>query len=232
VKADYAFGFEFGLNSDALTGEIWGDVVQENGKLHILQRLMKNERLAPSECAVVADDRNNAAIYLPGMVKIGYNPDFLIRMKADYVAMDNLEKILPIINGKSTKREKPSTNDLRREIIHASGVLIPVLSGYFGVVPIAFMICGVVAVYVISEIARMEGKNLPIVSAITRRAASQTELYEFAAAPVYFAVGILVALLLFRAPVGAASIAIFAIGDSTASIFGVFYGRTTLPFNR
>lgn len=78
----------------------------------------------------------------------------------------------------------------------------------------------------------MERKNLPILSSITLKAATQSELYEFATAPIFFAIGILLTLLLFPFPASSAAIAIFALGDSTASIFGRIYGRKTLPFNK
>jgi CDP-diglyceride synthetase len=66
---------------------------------------------------------------------------------------------------------------------------------------------------------------------ITRHAASQSELYGFAAAPLYFALGILLTLLVFPHPVSGAAIAIFALGDSAASIFGGLIGKR-LPFNK
>jgi len=88
------------------------------------------------------------------------------------------------------------------------------------------------ALYFISELSRMSRKNLPIISAITRHAVSQAERYEFAAAPLYFAIGILITLLLFPAPVSSAAIAIFALGDSTASLFGGLISKKPLPFNK
>ena len=78
----------------------------------------------------------------------------------------------------------------------------------------------------------MGRKNLPVISAITRNAASQAELYEFAAAPLYFAIGILIALLLFPTPVNSAAIAIFTLGDSTAALFGGLISKKPLPFNK
>ena len=144
----------------------------------------------------------------------------------------NLSKILPAINGKPKRRTLPSRNDVLREMIHASGALIPVLSSFIGLPVTALMICFVVSLYVISELLRMSGKNLPFISAVTRHAASQAELYEFAAAPIYFGVGILLALLLFPAPASGAAIAIFALGDSTASIFGRHFSKKPLPFNK
>jgi dolichol kinase/phosphoserine phosphatase len=232
LGADYGFGFDIGVNNEVLTGEIWGDAIERSGKFHVLSQILKAEVLSLSDCAVVADDRNNAAIFLRETRKIGYNPDFIMRVKADNVVTGNLSKILPVINGKPKLRALPSRNNVLREMIHASGIFVPVLCSFIGIPAVAVMICIVVALYVISELLRMAGKNLPFISAVTRHAAAQEELYEFAVAPIYFAVGILLALLLFRVPISSAAIAIFALGDSTASIFGGIISKRPLPFNR
>jgi len=232
VDADYAFGIEVGVNDDALTGEIWGDVIEANGKLKVLSQILAAEGLKLEDCVVVADDRNNSCIFLSGMQKIGYNPDFVLRVKADKVVTGKLSGILPIIYGKPKKRSLPSKNDIIREAIHASGFLVPVLAGLIGIYPVALMIYVVSAIYFVSEISRMNRKNLPVISAITRSAASQAELYEFASAPLYFAIGILITLLLFPTPVNSAAIAIFTLGDSTASLFGGLISKKPLPYNK
>jgi phosphoserine phosphatase/dolichol kinase len=232
LGADYAVGIEVGVNDDALTGEIWGDVIEANGKRKVLKRILTTEGFNLEDCIVVADDRNNSCIFLSGMQKIGYNPDFVLRVKADTVITGKLQKILPVIDSKPQQRSLPSKNDLLRESIHASGFFIPVLAGLAGVYPVAFMICVVSAFYAVSELWRMNRRNLPVISAITRNAASPTELYEFAAAPLYFAAGILITLLLFPIPVNKAAIAIFTLGDSTASFFPGLISKKPLPFNK
>jgi len=232
LGADYAFGIEVGVNDGELTGEIWGDVIEANGKFIVLSQILTAEGLNLNDCVVVADDRNNSPIFLSGMQKIGYNPDFVLRIKADKVVTGRLSGILPIIYGKPKPRSLPSKNAVLREIIHASGFFVSVLAGLIGIYPVALLICVVMALYFISELSRMSRKNLPIISAITRHAASQAELYEFAAAPLYFAIGILITLLLFPAPVSNAAIAIFALGDSTASLFGGLISKKPLPLNK
>jgi len=232
VGADYAFGIEVGVNDDALTGEIWGDAIEANGKFKILSQIIAAEGVKMEDCVVVADDRNNRCIFLSGMQKIGYNPDFVLRVKADKVVTGNLSGILPIIYGKPKKRSLPLKKDVLRETIHASGFLVSVLTGLIGVYPVALLICVVSALYFMSELSRMNRKNLPVISAITRSAASQAELYAFVTAPLYFAIGILLTLLLFPAPVNSAIIAIFTLGDSTASLFGGLISKTPLPFNK
>ncbi len=232
VNADYAVGIEVGIRNGVLTGDVWGDVTERNGKFLVLKELMEAEHVSPADCVVVADDRNNASILLKEALKIGYNPDFIIRIKADWVATGKLAKILPLINGEHIPKRFPSHKDLLREFIHSSGIFIPVLAILFGVLPIAIFIVVVVAVYCVSELARIRGRNLPFFSQVTRYAASQSELCEFASAPVYFAAGILLTLVLFPAPASYAGIAIFTLGDSTASLFGGTLSKKPLPFNR
>ncbi len=231
IGADYAHGVEVETKGELLTGEISGDAISKNGKLKILCEVLNAEKLTVSDCVVVADDRNNRCIFMSGMLKIGFNPDFIIRVKADRVVTGKLSAIIPIVDGKAKKRAFPTTNDFVREDLHASGFFIPVIAGLIGVPVVASIIIGISLVYTASELSRLEGRSLPVVSAITRHAASQSELYGFAAAPLYFAFGIVATLLLFPTHAGSAAIAMFCFGDAAASIFG---GRVSnsLPFNK
>jgi HAD superfamily phosphoserine phosphatase-like hydrolase len=231
VGADYAVGVEVDVKDHVLTGEVWGDVTERNGKFLVLKELMEDGHLTAEDCVVVADDRNNASIFLKKAQKIGYNADFIIRVKADAVVSGRLTKILPVIH-REAKKNFPSRRDLLREFIHGSGFFIPVLAILFGVPLVALFIVAVVAVYSVSEFLRVRGKNMPFFSFITQHAASRSELCEFALAPVYFAIGILLTLLLFPAPASYAGIAIFTFGDSTASLFGGSLSKKPLPFNR
>ena len=233
LKADYAYGFDLQTKDGVLTGEIWGDVIDREGKLRVLAKVLRIEKLSPKDCVVVADDRNNRSMFLPEMLKIGYNPDFAIRVKADRVVNGKLMDILPAINGKAEQRRGlPTRNEAVREAIHACGFLVPILASLIGLYRVALLIVVVTLFYIMSELARMERKNLPLISFITRHATSQAELYEFTTAPIFFALGILFTLLVFPYPANAAAIMMFALGDSTASIFGKIFGKKTLPFNK
>ncbi|MFB3888733.1 MAG: haloacid dehalogenase-like hydrolase [Candidatus Bathyarchaeia archaeon] len=232
VGADYAIGVEVGVQDGILTGEVWGDVVERDGKLLVLKEIMEAENASVNECAVVADDRNNASIFLKGMRRVGYNPDFIIRTKADTVVTGGIMKLLPAINAEPRRRALPSKKDVVREVIHGSGFFVPLIAALVGLVPVASAILAVVAVYVFSELMRMKGQNLPVISTITCYAASQSEQCEFTMAPVYFAAGILLALLLFPTPAGSAAVAIFALGDSSASLIGGLLAGKPLSFNK
>ncbi len=229
--ADYAFGVEVEQKDGRLTGNIWGDAISRNGKLKILCDVLNREGLHVEDCIIVADDRNNRCIFLPGALKIGFNPDFVIRVKADRVVNGKLSGILPIIDGKKHRWSFPSANDFVREDIHALGLFMPVIAGMIGVPAVAALIIIIAFIYASSELLRLEGYSLPVISPITRHAANQSELFGFAAAPLYFAFGIVTTLVLFQSNAGGAAIAMFCLGDSAASLFGGMVS-TSLPFNK
>ncbi len=145
--------------------------------------------------------------------------------------MGKLASLLPVIDGHRTRWRFPSANEMIRENIHASGFFVPVIAGLIGIPATIAIILAVSVAYLVSELSRLDKKNLPLISSITRHAASQIELYGFVAAPLYFAVGILLTLILFPFHASGAAIGMFALGDSTASIFGGIFGKR-LPYNK
>jgi phosphoserine phosphatase len=232
LKADYAFGFNLETRDGIVTGEISGEVIEHQGKLLVLKRILEAEETIPEKLVVVADDRNNAPILLPEALKIGYNPDFLVRVKADYVVTESLAEVLPLIGVEKPRKEVSlSKSTVFREAIHACGFTVPFLSSFVGTYTVALLIIAVTFLYAASEVAMMEGKRVSIISWIVHNATTKAELHEFATAPVFFALGILFTLLLFPISVSNAAIATFALGDSAAAIAGKTFGRKRLSFN-
>ena len=231
LGAEYAYGIDVETQDGKLTGQIHGDAIAPSGKMKILSKILAAENLELKDCVVVADDRNNRCLFAPEVLKIGFNADFVIRIKADRVINGKLSSILPVIDGDKHKRSFPSINDFVREDIHAAGFFMPVIAGLITVPVVAALIILIAIVYTVSELRRLEGRELPLVSAITRHAASQSELYGFAASPLYFAFGIVTTLLLFPAHAAGAAIAMFCLGDSSASLFGGLISKS-LPFNK
>lgn len=233
LEADYSFGIDLKTQDDTLTGEISGDVIEEKGKLKVLRRILAAEELSLEDCVVVADDRNNLPIFLPEIFKIGYNPDFAVSVKADIAVSGKLAEIPSLIRGESKRIERmPTKNEIVRESIHASGFFVPLIAAMLGIFPTALLISMTTLLYALSEVERMERTSFPVVSSVTRAAATQQELYEFATAPIFFALGILLTLLLFPSPVSSVAIAAFALGDSMASLLGGTFGKRALPFNK
>ena len=233
LRADFAVGLELETTENALTGEIWGDVLERNGKLTVLQKILKATNLTPKDCVVVADDRNNQSIFLPEALKIGYHPDFALVTRADKVVNGTLPEILPPILGEPDhKGTRLTINDIIRETIHASGILMPILAIRSGKYYVAYFILIVTMLYVMSELARIEKKSIPLFSMITRHAATQSELGEFATTPLLFATGIILTLLIYPPSASGAAIAAFSLGDSTASLAGKAFGKIHLPINK
>ncbi|UCC27491.1 MAG: HAD-IB family phosphatase [Candidatus Bathyarchaeota archaeon] len=235
LNADYAYGLDLEIASNRLTGKISGVVLEHQGKAAVLKEILDATGYTAQDCAVVADDRNNLPMFPLCSLRVGYNSDFLLSIKSDVVVRGELKEILlPLNLETSAARYSSFSKDMViREAIHISGVLVSFISIYLRTrFMVAFLIFIVTAVYVASEFARIEGVNLPVISTITREAATKPEIHEFVTNPIFFAAGIMLALVLFPNPINYASIAIFTLGDGTATLFGRKLGKTVFPLNK
>ena len=235
LKADYAFGVKLKTVKGKFTGEIQGEVIKKKGKATILKKILNRENLHPEDCVLVADDRNNLQMFPHAKLKIGYNPDFMLAAKSDHVTTGNLTEILPIIT--KTRHEKPkqtlSKKHIIRGTIHLSGFAIPFICNYLlNRYLVAFLISIVTLLYIMSELARIMGKNFSAFTKVTATAAVKLEQYEFATAPIFYALGIMLSLTIFPPTVGYTSIAVLTLGDGSASLFGKKLGKTRFPFNK
>ena len=235
LSCDYAFGFELEVADGRLTGQVAGDTIELGGKALVLKRIIEKEGLKPQDCAVVADDRNNLPMFNLCSKRIGYNPDFLLIRKSDTVIKGDLREILPLLTGKPTLGGPSLTGrELLRESIHIAGFLVALFTMYLSLnqLWVVFVISMITLTYIVSELSRMLGVNIPVVSTVTWNAALKPEIYEFVTAPIFFACGIMLALLLFPAPISFASIAAFTFGDGFATIFGKTLGKNAFPYNK
>ncbi|UCE29089.1 MAG: HAD-IB family phosphatase [Candidatus Bathyarchaeota archaeon] len=235
LKANYAFGLELKAVNGHLTGEIEGDVLKPNGKARVLKEILRKEGLSAQDCVVVADERNNLQMFPLSTMRIGYNPDFILTVKSDYVVRDDLSGIIPIIKEDFQQAPRPifSRNDIIREAIHMSGFFIPFICMHLLRTEIvALLIFLLASFFMASELLRLQGISFPIFSKVTWIAAKKSEFYEFATAPISFAVGIVFSLIFFPEPANYAAVVILALGDSFATIFGKKLGRIRLPFNK
>ncbi len=235
LGADYAFGLELEIVGEHLTGAIRGEVLKPNGKANVLKKILSKEDLTPQECIMVADDRNNLSMFPLCSLRIGYNPDFVLSAKSDYVLRGELTEILPPITGENPQIYPPSILRSRglRETVHMSSFFLSFISIYLtGNILLALVILFVTVLYTLSEVARIRGRNIPVLSAITWKAANKSELYEFATSPIQFALGIIISLLVFPAPIRYVAITILTLGDGFAHVFGMKFGRTPLPLHK
>lgn len=232
---DHAYGLQLEIINDFLTGKIGGDVIKKGGKALVLQKIIEKEALTPLDCTVVADDRNNISLFQMCKQKIGYNPDFILTAKSDFITKGSLTEILPPIVGKYEGNQPSNISKIRglRETIHTSSFLLTFVCIYFlGNFTLASLIFIIMIAYTLSEIARVRGINIPGLSSITWNAVNKTELYEFATAPIHFALGIIISLLIFPDPIRYVAITVLTLGDGGAHIFGIIFGKNSLPFNK
>lgn len=134
-----------------------------------------------------------------------------------------------------------ANNTLKTEIfrksIHIIGFIVPFISLALGIMVAAVFVIGMMTVYSISEYMRLKGRrSIPMFTAITKmamrneRGNSHNEKQNtFIKAPLYFATGILLSLLIFTAPFNYVAIAVATLGDGFASIIGRLYGRNKIP---
>jgi len=235
LQADYAYGLELEIADERLTGVIEGEVLKSGGKAVVLQKILEKEGLTSQDCVMVADDRNNLSMFPLCRLRIGYNPDFILTAKSDFVTKGELTEVLPYITGEKPRGSHSAMSRSRglRETIHMSSFLLSFICIYLlGNIMVASLILLLAVLYTFSEVARVRGINLPILSSITWNAANKTELYEFATSPIHFALGIIISLLIFPAPIRYVAITTLTLGDGCAHIFGMKFGRTRLPFNK
>jgi len=233
IGADWAFGLGLKLEDGKLTGEVEAGILEENGKALVLERLLEKEGIAAKDCVVVVDDRNNLPMFHLSGLRIGYNPDFFVRIRADVVVEGDFSKILPVIEKGVYPSRSLSKNDFIRESIHIGSYSIPFICQYFlDYRIVSFLIAVIAFLFLLSEFLKLKGREFPLFSTITKKASTKGEFHEFTTAPLFFALGIVISLLVFPRPIGFASIAILTLGDGAATLFGGKLGRTRLPFNK
>jgi phytol kinase len=122
--------------------------------------------------------------------------------------------------------------ELFRKAVHIFGFSIPFISIVAGVSTAVVIIIALAMAYSVSEYLRLKGRNFPLLAAVTKMAmrdADKEKQNIFVRAPLYFAAGILVSLLILPAPFNYAAIAVVTLGDGFASIAGRLCGRHKVP---
>lgn len=139
-------------------------------------------------------------------------------------------KLFCLYNG-IIKSEKLETlpKELFRKSIHWCTAFIPLLLKYF-YWPIEVLLMLAVAGYSLSEILRLKGINVPLVSLITKTAARKRDEGKFVLGPVTLVLGIVTASLIFAPEYYTIGILSLAFGDGIASISGKMLGRIKIPF--
>ncbi|GAG05325.1 unnamed protein product, partial [marine sediment metagenome] len=157
LDVDYAYGLKLEVINGIITGKISGDVIKENGKALVLEKLLKEEQYSKHNCIAIMDDRNNLPLFRLCEKTIGYNPDTIIAAKCDYALKGEFQDIIPFFDPTVKTLTIPYTRaDIFREIIHIGSFLIPILSQFLNInrYTIAIIILITTTLYTISELTR------------------------------------------------------------------------------
>lgn len=119
--------------------------------------------------------------------------------------------------------------ELFRKSIHLCTAFIPLLLKHF-YWPVEILLILAVLGFTLSEVLRLKGINVPIVSDITSIAARKRDEGKFVLGPVTLVIGIVTASLLFNESCYTIGILSLAFGDGLASLSGKLFGRVHIPF--
>ena len=112
-----------------------------------------------------------------------------------------------------------------RSAVHASALLIPFVAEASSGLAVSAILLATTIVYVLEEMLRLRGKQLPLITRFTLLMSREDEIARFVVAPIYLAVGVVLSLLVFPKNIAYASITIAAIGDPVASYVGRRFGQ-------
>lgn len=118
--------------------------------------------------------------------------------------------------------------ELVRKSLHMLIAFVPSITTVTGVLP-ALAILGLgVLFYTGAEYARLHGRSVVLVSAVTVIASRPRDRGRFVAGPVTLGIGAMLALLLYPAPAAFLAIYALAFGDGIASLVGRAFGRVRI----
>lgn len=230
LHVNHAVGPQIVIRDGRLTGQVTGALLEEGGKSEVLRLIIEENNLEDYTIVSIADDRNNISLFKMSDLSIGYRPDFMLTFYSDKIAKGNLGELLPMIEGKEVKKHRPKPSTILRKTVHASAILIPlILTEYLSSRLIAILLIMTALAYFGSEVIRYLGKGVPLVSWFTKANTLEIEATEYVDAPIYFALGIAISLLIFPDHIASASITVLALGDPSASMVGKMLGKYRLP---
>lgn len=243
LKADCGYGINVKMDNGVFAGKIGGLLSSPDGKIKVVEQLLKVNKITWDDVIVVGDDRNNLDIMELAKVSIGFNSNYPVRRKAKYlVDSHDLRKVLDCITieddpdfvelSSSISREHSFSwrQEFRRKGVHFGAVLVPVFAGIHFSITLNLLMA-ITVLFIFSELLRLNGVSLPVISLITRLCIRTREQRRFTIAPVTLSLGIIFSLLLFPKLIAGVVIVIVAFSDSIATVIGRFYGRVKIPYN-
>ena len=127
-------------------------------------------------------------------------------------------------------RYQEAYSELLRKSIHMAVALVALLASFDITLPMPALAAGTLF-YSWAEGMRLAGYRIPVVTAVTCRAARGKDGDGMVMGPVTLAIGAMLALMLYPDPVSTIAIYALAFGDGFASLVGRVWGSMQLSFN-
>ncbi len=121
--------------------------------------------------------------------------------------------------------------ELFRKLIHMGTAFVPLVLSFSRPL-IVFLLVAALVIYSITEVIRLSGKTVPIVSKITEAAARKRDSDHFVLGPVTLCLGVLFTILIFDYKIATAGVFALAFGDGLASLSGKMFGQCVIPFTQ
>jgi phytol kinase len=112
-----------------------------------------------------------------------------------------------------------------RVAVHASALLVPFVAELTSKSIVIAALSITTAIYTLSEVLRLRGKNVPLMTQFTLAMSREDEATRLVTAPAYLVVGVILSLVAFPKDIAYASISIVAVGDPVASYVGRKLGK-------
>lgn len=130
----------------------------------------------------------------------------------------------------SNKKAEIIAKEAFRKLIHILGSLTPFLASISSAGLVILSLSIITVLYSISELLRLMGYNIYIISRIVSFANRKRDEKRFSLGPVTLSLGIIISLYFF--PLYIATISIFALsfGDGLASLIGRMFGKKKCIF--
>ena len=137
--------------------------------------------------------------------------------------------------GKMAARAAVSRDEIAIELIRKSIHLLiaftPLLLSISKPLTLALLSSGIAA-FAAFEALRMRGIRIPLISALTEKAARKRDAGRFVKGPITLGLGALLSALLFEPIPASVAIYILAFGDGFSSLVGKLFGHVRMPFTR
>lgn len=118
-----------------------------------------------------------------------------------------------------------------RKTIHICTALVPLLL-HLARAPAIALVAAAGAFYAVSELLRIRGREIPLISDITAAAARKRDENRFVLGPVTLVCGICLAAILWDERPAAIGIYALAFGDGLASLAGKTFGLVRIPLTQ